>query len=151
MTAGLLVRRVHGSHSGHGMLSDNWIHVQEADVRLGRLQIFDNWSPVLVADPSPIWLGLEYFSNEGDEPWSMADPTFLDFASRELAKIGLIDRQDIVDGTIVRIKKAHPAYFGCYSEIGRVRDYLNGIENLFLNTREKLLLRKTPSIPAHRA
>ena len=131
MTAGLLVKRVHGSHSGNGMLSDNWIYVQEADVKLGRLQIFNNWSPALVADPNTIWLGLEYFCNEGDELWSMADSAFLEFASQELAKIGLIDMADVVDGTVVRVRKAYPAYFGSYSEINRVKDYLDGITNLF--------------------
>ena len=131
MTAGLLVKRVQGSHSGDGMLSDNWIYVQEADVKLGRLQIFNNWSPALVADPNTIWLGLEYFCKEGDELWSMADAAFLDFASRELAKIGLIDISDVIDGTVVRVRKAYPAYFGSYGEINRVRDYLDGIINLF--------------------
>ena len=131
MTAGLLLKRVHGSRAGDGLLSDNWIYVQEADVKLGRLQIFNNWSPALVADPDTVWLGLEYFCNEGDELWSMSDAAFLDFASRELAKIGLIDIADVIDGTVVRVRKAYPAYFGSYSEIGRVRDYLDRITNLF--------------------
>lgn len=131
MTAGLLLKRVHGSSAGNGLLSDNWIYVQEADVKLGRLQIFNNWSPALVADPSTIWLGLEYFCKEGDELWSMSDGAFLNFASGELAKIGLIDIGDVIDGTVVRVRKAYPAYFGSYGEFGRVRDYLDGITNLF--------------------
>ena len=131
MTAGLLLKRVHGSSAGNGLLSDNWIYVQEADVKLGRLQIFNNWSPALVADANTIWLGLEYFCREGDELWSMSDAAFLDFASRELAKIGLIDIADVIDGTVVRVRKAYPAYFGSYNEINRVRDYLDGITNLF--------------------
>lgn len=136
MTAGLLVRRMRptrtaGALTNNGMPADNWIYIQEPDVKLGRLQIFNNWSPALVADPNTIWLGLEYFCNEEDELWSMKDSEFLDFASRELEKIGLIDRGDVLDGTVVRVPKAYPAYFGEYQHIARVRRWLDGFANLF--------------------
>ena len=79
MTVGLLLRRMISSRekaaqSGrNGMPPDNWIYIQEPDVKIGRLQIFNNWSPALVADPDTIWLGLEYFCREGDEFWSLPD------------------------------------------------------------------------------
>jgi protoporphyrinogen oxidase len=126
MTAGVLVRRM-----PIGTPPDNWIYVQEPDVKLGRLQVFNNWSPALVADPATVWLGLEYFCAEGDELWSMRDPAFLDFACRELAKIGLINQSDVLDGTVVRVPKAYPAYFGTYSGMPRVRDYLDQFTNLY--------------------
>jgi protoporphyrinogen oxidase len=113
------------------MPRDNWIYIQEPDVRLGRLQIFNNWSPALVADPDTVSLGLEYFCAEGDALWAMPDAAFVDFAARELESIGLIRREDVLDGTVVRVPKAYPAYFGEYREIGRVRAYLDGFENLF--------------------
>jgi protoporphyrinogen oxidase len=134
MTAGLLVRRMRTGDrlaSPNGMPPDNWIYVQEPDVKLGRLQIFNNWSPALVADPGSIWLGLEYFCAQGDALWELADDSFLDLAARELARIGLISLEDVVDGTVVRVPKAYPAYFGAYSGIGRVRSYLDGFSNLF--------------------
>jgi protoporphyrinogen oxidase len=134
MTVGLLVKRMRGDRRAsapNGMPPDNWIYVQEPDVKLGRLQIFNNWSPALVADPGTIWLGLEYFCAEGDALWTMRDPAFVDFASRELAKIGLIDLHDVLDGTVVRVPKAYPAYFGAYSGIHHVRAYLDRIPNLF--------------------
>ncbi|HTY93874.1 MAG TPA: NAD(P)/FAD-dependent oxidoreductase [Steroidobacteraceae bacterium] len=133
MTAGLLVRRMRGGHRGavNGMPPDNWIYIQEPDVKLGRLQIFNNWSPALVADPDTIWLGLEYFCAQGDALWSMADAAFLSFAAAELAKIGLIAPEDVLDGTVVRVPKAYPAYFGAYGEIARVRDWLDTFPNLF--------------------
>ena len=83
------------------MPPDNWIYVQEPDVKIGRLQIFNNWSPALVADPDTIWLGLEYFCREGDELWSMKNGRLIDFAAEELAKLNLIERRDILDGTVV--------------------------------------------------
>jgi protoporphyrinogen oxidase len=137
MTAGLLLKRMQsgrGAHAGgaaNGMPPDNWIYVQEPDVKLGRMQIFNNWSPALVADPNTIWLGLEYFCGEGDDLWSMRDASFIEFASRELAKIGLIELHDVLDGTVVRVPKAYPAYFGAYSSIGTVRNYLDQFENVF--------------------
>lgn len=135
MTAGLLVRRMLSSGDGaaapKGMPPDNWIYVQEPDVKLGRLQIFNNWSPALVADPATVWLGLEYFCSQGDDLWSMQDARFLDFAAGELAQIGLIDPADVLDGTVVRVPKAYPAYFGEYRDIGKVRSFLDRFANLF--------------------
>lgn len=134
MTAGLLVKRMRGDHARcapNGMPPDNWIYVQEPDVKLGRLQIFNNWSPALVAAPDTIWLGLEYFCAEGDDLWNMRDAAFVDFASRELAQIGLIQPGDVLDGTVVRVPKAYPAYFGAYAGMGQVRAYLNQFPNLF--------------------
>jgi protoporphyrinogen oxidase len=137
ITVGLLLRRMSAlaNHDGRlingAMPPDNWIYIQERDVRIGRLQVFNNWSPALVADPNTIWLGLEYFCREGDDLWSMADAKFLDFAAGELEKIGLINRADVLDGTVVRVPKAYPAYFGEYRGFGEVRSYLDRFSNLY--------------------
>jgi protoporphyrinogen oxidase len=137
MTAGLLLRKMKGvaspgnESSPNGMPPDNWIYIQEPDVKIGRLQIFNNWSPSMVADPNTIWLGLEYFCREGDELWTMKDGQFIDFAARELEEIGLIDRRDVLDGTCVRVPKAYPAYFGDYIHFGRVRAYLDQFSNIY--------------------
>jgi protoporphyrinogen oxidase len=127
MTAGLIVKRM----ATPAMPKDNWIYIQEPDVRLGRLQIFNNWSPDLVASAGTISLGLEYFCEAGDDLWSMDDARFLDLAAKELEQIGLIDRRQVIDGAVVRVPKAYPAYFGAYREIGLVRDYLSGLSNVY--------------------
>jgi protoporphyrinogen oxidase len=134
ITAGLLLRRMISTtdtRQANGMPPDNWIYIQEPDVRIGRLQIFNNWSPALVADPETIWLGLEYFCREGDDLWSMSNGRFIDFAAAELEKIGLIYRSDVIDATLVRVRKAYPAYFGAYSEIDKVRAFLDQFSNLY--------------------
>jgi len=137
MTAGLLVRKMNSlgdprnSGPANGMAPDNWIYIQEPDVKIGRLQVFNNWSPAMVADPATIWLGLEYFCREGDELWSMDDGEFIDFAAGELEKIGMIERNQVLDGTLVRVPKAYPAYFGDYRQFGRVRAYLDQFSNLY--------------------
>jgi protoporphyrinogen oxidase len=127
MTAGLLLRSMRGRRTP----PDNWIYIQEPDVRIGRLQIFNNWSPALIADPKNVWLGLEYFCDQGDDLWSMEDGHFLDFAAGELEKIGLIERRDVIDGTLVRVPYAYPAYFGTYNQFGKLRTYLNQFSNLY--------------------
>jgi protoporphyrinogen oxidase len=137
MTAGLLLRRMNsttdrrGKRQTNGMPPDNWIYIQEPDVRIGRLQVFNNWSPALVADPNTIWLGLEYFCREGDDLWTMNDGRFVDFAAAELEKIGLIDRGDVIDGNLVRVPKAYPAYFGAYAEFHKVRGCMDQFANLY--------------------
>jgi protoporphyrinogen oxidase len=137
MTVGLLLRRMNSAadardkRQANGMPPDNWIYVQETDVRIGRIQVFNNWSPAMVADPSTIWLGLEYFCSEDDDLWSMNDGKFVDFAVAELQKIGLIDRDDVIDANLVRVPKAYPAYFGAYGEFDRVKAYLDQISNLY--------------------
>jgi protoporphyrinogen oxidase len=137
LTVGLLLRRmsVPGKRprdaAANGMPADNWIYVQEPDVKVGRLQIFNNWSPALVADPDTIWLGLEYFCREGDELWSMQNGQLVEFAAEELARLNLIEPRDVLDGTVYRVLKAYPAYFGEYRHFNIVRDYLDEFRNLF--------------------
>jgi protoporphyrinogen oxidase len=127
MTAGVLLRSMRGGRTP----ADNWIYIQEPDVRIGRLQIFNNWSPALVADPGTVWLGLEYFCDEGDDLWAMEDEQFLGFAIDELEKIGLIERKDVIGGTLVRVPSAYPAYFGAYNQFGDLRNYLDRFSNLY--------------------
>jgi len=114
------------------IVPDCWIYIQERDVRIGRLQIFNNWSPYMVQDPeNTVWIGLEYFCNEGDELWNLSREDFIEFSIAELVKINIIDKEDILDATQEKISKAYPAYFGSYSEMGNIRKYLDTISNLY--------------------
>lgn len=137
ITVGLLVdqlkiKNTSGRKTLADLIPDCWIYVQERDVRLGRIQIFNNWSPYLVRNPEhTVWLGLEYFCTEGDELWQADDESFIRFAVGELEKIGMIDRADVLDSVRIRVPKAYPAYFGSYREFGRVRDFLDTVENLY--------------------
>jgi len=135
ITVGLLLDKLkidEQTEAGARLLSDNWIYIQEPDVLVGRMQIFNNWSPHLVADPSKVWVGLEYFCYEADPIWSLSDEKMIDLAKTEMAKIGIIDAADVLDGCVVHVPKTYPAYFGTYDRFGEVRDYVNHFENLFL-------------------
>jgi protoporphyrinogen oxidase len=115
-----------------GKLPDNWIYVQEPYVKLGRLQIFNNWSPNLIKDPDTVWLGLEYFCNKGDELWVMNEKELISFGKNELNSLGLVETNDFIDGMVIRMPKAYPAYFGGYEKFHVIRNYLDQFENLFL-------------------
>ena len=132
ITVGLLVDRLKVKEPGGGLLKDTWIYIQEPDVLIGRLQIFNNWSPYLVQDPSKVWIGLEYFCYETDPLWKMPDDELKQFAIAELAKIGIIEAKDVSDAHVVRVPKTYPAYFGTYSRFDELKDFINPIENLFL-------------------
>jgi protoporphyrinogen oxidase len=135
ITVGLLVRslRIHDdSPMGKKLIGDNWIYIQEPDVLLGRLQVFNNWSPFMVADPGSVWLGLEYFCNESDEIWNLSDDRMAALAIGELSKIGIIDAAQVLDSTVLRMEKTYPAYFGTYPRFAEIREHVDRYENLFL-------------------
>ena len=132
ITVGLLVDRLLVTEPDGAPLLDTWIYVQEPDVLLGRLQIFNNWSPYMVADPSKVWIGLEYFCYQTDPLWQMPDEEVQRFAVAELEKIGIIDAADVRDGHVVRVPKTYPAYFGTYERFDEIRQWLDPFENLFL-------------------
>ncbi|MFW2487153.1 NAD(P)/FAD-dependent oxidoreductase [Clostridium chromiireducens] len=114
------------------IVPDCWIYIQERDVKIGRLQIFNNWSPYLVNDlENTVWIGLEYFCNENDEMWNMDEEAFINFAIDELCKINIISKDDVLDSTIIKVKKAYPAYFGSYKNFDSIKDYINSIDNLY--------------------
>lgn len=115
-----------------GRVPDTWIYVQERDVKVGRLQIFNNWSPYMVKDyENTMWIGLEYFCTEGDALWEMSDEDFIRMAIDEMVRIDIVEREDVIDACRVKIKKAYPAYFGSYYELDTVKKFLDGIENLY--------------------
>ncbi len=127
----LLLRNESGVPTVNGIIPDNWIYVQEPDVKLGRLQVFNNWSPYLVADPETVWLGLEYFCDEGDAFWSLPDEAIGELAVAELAAIGVAEPPDVLDRVVVRQAKTYPAYFGTYDRFHVVRAFLDSFENLY--------------------
>ena len=134
ITVGLLLDelKVRDDERTAKLISDNWIYIQEPDVLAGRLQIFNNWSPHMVADQGKVWIGVEYFCYETDELWKKSDTEMAQFAIDELAKIDIIEKQHVRDWTVVRMPKTYPAYFGAYERFDEVRGYLDAFPNLFL-------------------
>ena len=137
ITVGVLANKLRITNSTsirtwQNRVPDTWIYVQERDVKVGRLQLFNNWSPYMVKDyQNTVFVGMEYFCNEGDELWSMSKEDFIHMAINELVKIDVVDAADVLDATQVKIRKAYPAYFGSYKNLPAVRDFLDTIPNLW--------------------
>jgi protoporphyrinogen oxidase len=132
ITVGLLASKLAVKEKDGSPLKDNWIYIQEPDVVVGRLQIFNNWSPWLVSGADKVWIGLEYFCNDTDDLWKLSDEQMSRFAITEIAKIGILKADDVEDFHVVRVPKTYPAYFGSYDRFDVIRNYLDGFENLFL-------------------
>jgi len=138
MTVGVLVPRLALKNETKiktmgNIVPDNWVYVHDKKVQMGRFQIYNNWSPYMVKDVEhTVWVGLEYFCNEGDRMWSMTDADFAEMAIREMVAMGLIkDTAEVIDSHVERVKKAYPAYFDTYEHMDDLRAYLNTIPNLF--------------------
>ena len=115
------------------IVPDNWVYVHDRNVQMGRFQIYNNWSPYMVKElEKHVWIGLEYFCNEGDAMWSMTDEEFAEMAKGEMVTMGLIGSvEEVIDSHVERVKKAYPAYFDTYDQMDRLREYLNTIGNLY--------------------
>lgn len=137
VTVGVLVKKLNLKNETNiqtlnNIIPDCWIYVQEADVKLGRIQIFNNWSPYMVKDSEhTIWLGLEYFCNEGDSFWNMTNEELIKFATDELISMNILSSDDVLDAHVEKVKKAYPAYFDTYESIDEIINYLNTFENLY--------------------
>lgn len=129
LTIGLLVKKVH--FENQPKIKDTWIYVQEPKIKMGRIQVFNNWSPYLVKNRKNYFLGLEYFCTENDSFWSQKDSKIKEFAVEELCKMGIINKNDVLDSHVERVTKAYPAYFDTYSEIEKLQTFLNHISNLY--------------------
>ena len=137
ITVGILLRKLSflDKHTGEWKpikLEDTWIYIQEKDVKVGRLQLFNNWSPYMVKDPDTTWVGMEFFCNETDDFWKLPDSEIAALAIRELEKIGLASTDNVLDSTVLRVEKTYPAYFGAYEQFDQVRAYTDQLENIFL-------------------
>ena len=142
ITVGMLLRKLaiiekNGETNGAGqlasrLLKDNWIYVQEPDVLVGRIQIFNNWSPYMVSDPEKVWIGLEYFCNDTDDLWKKPDAEMIALAIDEMERIGIVSKSDFVDAVVIRVPKTYPAYFGTYDRFHELRSYLDEFDNLYL-------------------
>src|SRR6266567_49908 len=132
ITVGLLVDRLLITEPDGSRIKDTWIYIQEPDVLVGRLQIFNNWSPHLVSDPDKVWIGLEYFCYDADPLWNRSNEEIIKFAIEEVARIGILNPAEVRDSCVFRVPKTYPAYFGTYERFDEIIRYMDRFENLFL-------------------
>jgi protoporphyrinogen oxidase len=132
ITVGVLCEKIKLREVDGELVKDNWIYIQEPDVLVGRLQIFNNWSPFMVAETGKVWIGLEYFCNDTDALWLNSDAEMIELAKKELASMNILDPQDVQDATVIRMEKTYPAYFGSYTRFPEIISWVNEFDNLYL-------------------
>ncbi len=132
ITVGLLVGSFFGYSTQNIPNKDNWIYIQENNVKVGRIQIFNHWSEDMVADKTKFWIGLEYFCNKTDYLWQMSEEELVELAKKELEILKICNFNEIFDGTVIKVPKAYPAYWGAYHQFDKIKNYTDSIENLFL-------------------
>ncbi len=121
------------------LFPDNWIYVHSPGVRVGRIQNFGNWSKELVPEPHRTSIGMEYFCFEDDDLWSLSDEELLALAKRELEELKLAPASNVIDGLVLRVKKAYPMYNGDFArDLEIIRQYLKQFTNLYLLGRNGL-------------
>lgn len=126
LTVSLIIRR-------KNIFPDNWIYIHDTSVKLGRIQNFKNWSPEMVPDPGTTCLGLEYFCSQGDKIWGLSDRELIKLGTQEIETLGFANRQDVVDGQVVRMEKAYPVYDRQYGQaLSDIRGFLGNLKNLQL-------------------
>ncbi len=139
ITVGIMTRRLKIKNNTkiktvNNIIPDNWIYVQDKNVKLGRIQIFNNWSPYLLKkeNQNNVWLGLEYFSSSNLPEWKYDDTQWKEIAVDDLLKSGIIySKQDVLDYCVEKVLKAYPAYYDSYDKIDELIQYLNAIPNLY--------------------
>lgn len=137
ITIGILAKHLKRQNTSkvqtyNNLIPDNWLYIHEPGVKMCRIQIFNNWSPYMIEDLNTVWLGLEYVCSEKDDLWKMPDTDLVELGITELEKIGLMSRDQSLDGTVLRMPKAYPGYFGSYKDFDQIKNYLDTFENLYL-------------------
>src|SRR5258708_2980402 len=136
INVGILLRQL-SARNGRGEyekleLKDNWIYIQERDVKVGRLMIYNNWGNGMIKDPNTVWIGMEYFCNKTDDFWALDDESIKQLAIVELEKMELARVDDVLDATVKRMEKTYPAYFGTYDRFDKIRVFTDQFANLFM-------------------
>ncbi|HTR29187.1 MAG TPA: NAD(P)-binding protein [Puia sp.] len=132
INVGILLKQMSAREGEKLELKDNWIYIQERDVKVGRLMIYNNWGGGMIKDSNTTWIGMEYFCNKSDALWAQSDEAIQRLAIEELIKMDLARAEDVLDSTVQRMEKTYPAYFGTYDRFDVIRNYTDQFENLFL-------------------
>lgn len=110
------------------MPPDNWIYTHDEHIKAIRIQLYKNWSKFMVPDKSKSCIGFEYVCLEGDELWSKSDKELIELAKSELEFLGFANDNEIIDGSVVRMKNVYPMYLLDYSEhVNKIKHYLQNL------------------------
>jgi len=116
------------------LFKDQWLYIQDENVKAGRITNFNNWVDSIKNQKSGTILVNEYWTNEEDEMWSYNNQKLNDLCANDLISCKFIkNKSDIIDYKIVRVPKCYPIYSGDYkNELSKIQDFIDNIEGLQL-------------------
>jgi protoporphyrinogen oxidase len=115
---------------------DHWLYIHEKSVRTIRIGNMNNFSAGLRPNKNHTALSLECFTFLDDPFWLKTDTELLEQAKNEVDKIGLVKKELILDGMVLRVPDAYPIYEGDYKlHLNMVYGYLENFKNLKLMGR----------------
>lgn len=138
VTVGVLLKQLSIMNKKTGQyerleIKDTWLYIQEPDVKVGRIMIYNNWGDGMIRDRfNSTWIGMEYFCYTTEDFWKMDDEGIKRQAIDELEKLGLARKEDVLDVSVQRMEKTYPAYFGTYDRFPEIREFVDRFDNLYL-------------------
>lgn len=107
-----------------------WIYFPEKEIPFGRIHEPRNWSK-LMAPPGKTALVAEYFCFENDDTWKKKDHELVIGTIKALAGLGFIKKEEVLDSSVIRIRKAYPLFeVGYRKNYEKIMEYLGNFKNL---------------------
>ncbi len=118
---------------------DHWIYIPEEHIAVHRISEFTNFSRSCAPEGKTM-VCAEITSTNGDRYWTMRDEDLIRLAAENLAELGLLSRDEVMDGGFVkRLDYAYPIYDLSYrAHLDTLLGWLRGFENMVSTGRQGL-------------
>ena len=115
-----------------GIFPDQWIYVHDPNVKMARIANYNNFSSAMVPDRNITAISVEYFVFQNDQIWKMDDKSIINLAIDEMSSIGLIDKNTVQNGWVIRETESYPTYYLGYKKAYDIlKKELNKIKNVY--------------------
>lgn len=128
---GLLIEKK-GINKDKFSTENDWIYIQDKNLQMGRIQIFDNWSPMMNKHENALLMGVEFFCNKNDYFWNLSNKEWSDIAISNLIKSNILcSKTYVLKSHAQKVEKAYPAYWDGYYNLNEIINYINSLDNIF--------------------
>lgn len=112
------------------LFPDQWIYIQDNELRSGRVTNFDNWLSINKNQKNTI-LCFEYWCNDEDELWSLSELDLIKIAKDDISKLCITLNYKVQDGKSIKLPKCYPVYESGYkNHLSEIERYLADQEGL---------------------
>ena len=110
---------------------DQWIYIHDQSLKTGRITNFRNWTSSINKNKQETILCLEYWANDDSSIWSQSEEELVSLASDEILKTGLVKKNTINQGFVLKIPKCYPIYqIGYKEKLDPIKIFLNSFKNI---------------------